>query len=92
MTVVQMNSHVVYLLGEVARQGPIPLTRDLRVLDALSSAGGFGPFADKDDIRILRRTAAGIQEFRFDYDAYLAGQTPEANLLLQRGDTIVVPQ
>jgi polysaccharide export outer membrane protein len=92
VTVTQMNSYVVYVLGEVARQGPIPLTRNLRVLDALSTAGGFGTFADRDDIRILRRSSKGIQEFRFDYDAYLKGQVPEANLLLQRGDTIVVPQ
>ena len=62
------------------------------MLDALATAGGFGPFADRDDIRILRRGPNGIEEYRFDYDDYLAGNTPEANLLLQRGDTIVVPQ
>jgi polysaccharide export outer membrane protein len=92
VTVTQMNSHVVYLVGEVMRSGAIPLSRNLRVLDALSIAGGFGPFADKDDIRILRRSPNGIQEFHFDYDAYLSGDVPEANLLLHRGDTIVVPQ
>lgn len=92
VTVSAMNSHQVFLLGEVARKGPLPLTRDLRVLDALASAGGFSVFADKNDIRILRRTPQGIVEYRFDYDAYLAGDAPETNLRLQRGDTIVVPE
>jgi polysaccharide export outer membrane protein len=92
VTVSEMRSQVVYLLGEIARQGPVQLTRNLRVLDALSLGGGFGAFADRDDIRILRRTPAGILEFHFDYDAYLSGEIPEANMLLQPGDTIVVPQ
>jgi polysaccharide export outer membrane protein len=92
VTVSAMNSHQVFLLGEVGRQGPLPLTRHLRILDALASAGGFSAFADKNDIRILRRTAQGIVEYQFDYDAYLAGDSPESNLLLHRGDTIVVPE
>ena len=92
VTVSGMNSQQVFLLGEVARQGPLSLTRDLRVLDALATAGGFSPFADKNDIRILRRTPQTIVEYHFDYDAYLAGDAPETNMLLQRGDTIVVPE
>jgi polysaccharide export outer membrane protein len=92
VTVVGVESQVVFVLGEVGREGPITLTRNLRVLDALSTAGGFSSFADKGDVRILRRTANGIEEYRFDYDAYLAGDAPESNLLLQQGDTIVVPE
>jgi polysaccharide export outer membrane protein len=92
VTVIGMDSRVVFMLGEVGREGPIPLRRNLRVLDALSTAGGFSSFADKGDVRILRRTANGIEEYRFDYDAYLAGRAPESNLLLQQGDTIVVPE
>jgi polysaccharide export outer membrane protein len=92
VTVSAMNSHQVFLMGEVGRQGPLPLSRHLRVLDALASAGGFSTFADKNDVRILRRTPQGIVEYQFDYDAYLAGDAPESNLLLQRGDTIVVPE
>jgi polysaccharide export outer membrane protein len=92
VTVLHVASHQVFVLGELARQGPIPLTRSLRVLDAISIAGGFSPFADTDDIRVLRRTDEGVAEYRFDYDAYLTGRAPESNLLLRSGDTIVVPQ
>jgi polysaccharide export outer membrane protein len=84
-------SPTVFVLGGVARQGSIPLTHNLRVLDAISVAGGFTQFADRGDVRVLRRTSNGLVEYRFDYDAYLDGETPSSNFLLQRGDTIVVP-
>lgn len=86
-----VGSPIVFLLGGVGRQGPIPLTRNLRVLDAISMAGGFAQFADRGDVRVLRRTSNGLVEHRFDYDAYLDGDAPESNFLLQPGDTLVVP-
>jgi len=87
----EVASPQIFLLGGVARQGAIPLARNLRVLDALAVSGGFTQFADRGDVRVLRRTANGLVEHRFDYDAYLGGKAPESNFLLQPGDTIVVP-
>lgn len=89
--VTDVRSKRVHVIGEVPRSGGIALTQDMRVLDAISSAGGFTPYADKDDVKILRRTGGGLVEYRFDYDAYLRGSNPESNMLLQPGDTIVVP-
>ena len=61
------------------------------MLEAIAAAGGFGPFADKGDIRIVRRNADGTEvEYRFDYDAYIRGQAPGTNIVLQHGDTIIV--
>ena len=91
VTVSKVESPTVFLLGGVARQGSMPLTTNLRVLDALSAAGGFTQFADRGSVRVLRRTANGLVEHRFDYDAYLDGDAPESNFLLRPGDTIVVP-
>jgi len=91
VVVSEVASPIVFLLGGVARQGPISLTRNLRVLDAISHAGGFAQFADRSDVRVLRRTSNGLVEHHFDYDAYLKGKAPESNFLLKPGDTIVVP-
>jgi polysaccharide export outer membrane protein len=93
VVVVQMNSRFVSVIGEVGGQDTrVPLTRDLRVLEAIAQAGGFGPFADKSDIRIVRRNADGTEsEYRFDYGAYIRGRAPGTNIVLQHGDTIVVP-
>jgi len=91
VVVSEVGSPIVFLLGGVGRQGPVPLTHNLRVLDAIAYAGGFAQFADRSDVRVLRRTANGLVEHRFDYDAYLDGDAPESNFLLRPGDTIVVP-
>lgn len=89
--VVQMLSKRVFVLGEVVHSGPVPLVSNLRVLDAISVAGGFTPFAKRSGIRVIRKVGGGEQEFDFDYDAYLRGSAPDSNILLQPSDTIVVP-
>ncbi len=87
----QINSKAVYVLGEVARQGRMPLTTGMRVVDAISVAGGFSAFAGKDRIKVIREHG-GAQEFVFDYDAFVKGKNLEQNILLLPGDRIVVPE
>jgi polysaccharide export outer membrane protein len=89
--VVEQINKAVYVLGEVAQQGPILLASDLRVTDAISAAGGFGIYADKKGVKVIRRAPEGEVEYRFNYDDYVAGKAPGTNLLLIPGDTIVVP-
>jgi polysaccharide export outer membrane protein len=83
----------VYVQGEVQRPGPVSLATQLSVVDAITASGGFTPFADEDDIRIIRRDAQGQEtEYGFDYKAYLRGRAPGTNINLQPGDLVVVPQ
>jgi polysaccharide export outer membrane protein len=90
--VLQMNSQFVSVLGGVNREGRIPLTREMRVLEALAASGGFTTFADKDNVRIVRRDASGGEhEYLFDYGAYIKGKAPGTNIVLANGDTIIVP-
>ncbi len=91
VVVTQIRSKRVYMLGEIVRTGPLSLDTELRILDAISMAGGFSVFADKNNIKVLRRTDHGLVEYRFDYDAFIDGSEPEDNLILAPGDTIVVP-
>jgi hypothetical protein len=40
----------------------------------------------------VRRNGDGTEtEYRFDYYAYIRGRAPGTNIVLQHGDTIVVP-
>lgn len=91
VVVSQVNSKRIYLIGNIARPGSLPLNQNLRILDAIALAGGFREFADKGGVRILRQNGSGVDEYRFDYDAFLDGKLPESNLLLRPHDTIVVP-
>lgn len=88
----QMNSRTVSLMGAGAvRQGLVPLGRRMRVLDAIVAMGGFSVWAKKNRVTVLRETPAGREEYRFNYEAYVDGKAPGTNLLLQPGDTIIVP-
>ena len=89
----RMDSQFVLLMGDGLKANrQVPLTRDLRVLDAIALGGGFSSFAKRDDIRIVRRHQDGTEvEYRFDYDAYIKGKAPGTNIVLQNRDTVIVP-
>jgi polysaccharide export outer membrane protein len=93
VVVQQTNSHTVTVVGGVARSGQIALTRQMRVVEAIATMGGFNPFAKKDRIKIIReKPGGGTEEYVFNYGAYSAGKAPDSNLLLRPGDTIIVPE
>ncbi len=88
----EINSKLIYVIGEVAREGPIVFRSDMRILDALATAGGFRPFAGKDRIKLIReQNGNGSVEFIFDYDQFVAGESLDQNVRLLPGDRIVVP-
>ena len=88
----EIRSKSVHVVGEVGRPTVIQLVVDMRVLEVIAMAGGFTPYADKSDIRILRPNPDGsVVEYRFNYKAFLKGDHPESNMRMQPGDTIVVP-
>ncbi len=90
--VTRVGSKNVYVMGEVAREGAIPLQPQMRVLDALAISGGFSPFAGKNRIKIIRGHGSPPAEFTFDYDAFVDGKDVAQNILLLPGDQIIVPE
>ena len=88
----QINSHTVTVVGGVARSGQIPLVRQMRVLDAIATLGGFTVFARKNRIKIIRQNGNETIEYVFNFGAFSSGKAPASNLLLQPGDTVVVPE
>jgi polysaccharide export outer membrane protein len=85
----EINSQRVYMLGEVSRQGAYPLLPGMTVLQALSSSGGFTQFANVKKIYVLRVENGKQQKYPFNYKRAL--ESPDQNILLKAGDTIVVP-
>lgn len=81
----------IYVIGKVTRPGDFPLIGPLDVMQALSLAGGATPFADTNDIRILRRSGDHQSSIPFRYDDIERGRKLDQNILLQSGDTVVVP-
>jgi len=91
VTVTEINSRRVYLTGEVARAGALPLLPGMTVLQALSSAGGFTQFAKTKNIYVLRTEGGKQVKHPFNYKEVVKGNLQDQNILLQPGDVIVVP-
>jgi polysaccharide export outer membrane protein len=82
----------IYVTGEVTHPGAFVMTSPTNIMQALSMAGGLTEFAKKNDILLLRREANGhTRSLPFEYGAVEDGENIESNILLQSGDTLVVP-
>ena len=91
VSVIQSNSMNIYVVGKVRNPGRFSIPVDVNVLQAMAMAGGPDKFADTDDIKIFRNEGGKTHIFKFDYDDVVAGKRLEQNILLQRGDVVVVP-
>jgi polysaccharide export outer membrane protein len=79
------------VLGKVNRPGEFMFSKPVDVMQALALAGGATPFAEVNDIRILRREAGVLRSLSFRYAEVERGRELAQNVLLQSGDTVVVP-
>ncbi|HTV50500.1 MAG TPA: polysaccharide biosynthesis/export family protein [Steroidobacteraceae bacterium] len=92
VAVKQVGGNHVYVVGKVQRPGEYPFVRPLDVMQALSLAGGATPYAALNSITILHRERDGEQRaIRFRYSEVARGHDLTQNILLQSGDTVVVP-
>lgn len=87
----QVNSQLVYVLGRVNTPGRLMLSSNINVLQALAMAGGFNPFADRSNVKIIRYEGDKTKVIKFDYDYVVKKEKPELNFGLKRGDVIIVP-
>jgi polysaccharide export outer membrane protein len=81
----------VFLIGSgTGRNGAFPLKGNESILQLITRMGGLGIFADRSNIRIVRREGAKITEYIVDYDAIIKGDLRQ-DLLLRPGDRIIIP-
>lgn len=82
---------VIYVMGEIRRPGPIPLSKDLNVLKALALAGGFTPFAAPGKVIVIREEDEKKVTLRVDVADLLKGGEGK-DVVLKAGDVIHVPE
>jgi polysaccharide export outer membrane protein len=85
------NGNRVFVIGKVNRPGDFALNRPIDVMQAISLAGGVTPFANSNGIRVLHRDGLRQNSVRFRYSDVANGRHLEQNILLQSGDTVIVP-
>jgi polysaccharide biosynthesis/export protein len=93
VTVVVSNTegNKAYVIGKVLKPGPVQLTGSTTVLQAISLAGGVDKFADLNTIKVLRGSGKAQSTLSVNYNSLLKGQNLDSNILLNSGDTVLVP-
>jgi polysaccharide export outer membrane protein len=86
-----VNGNRVYVIGKVNHPGDYMMVRPTDVTQAIALAGGTTPFADTDGIKVLRRDASRQTVYLYRYTDIEHGRRLEQNIVLQGGDTVVVP-
>lgn len=90
VTVVEVRSKMVYITGEVNKPGAYSVASPLNVLQLIARAGGLSDFANRKSIYVLRAGDRNTR-LRFNYKEVIKGKHNEQNVVLQAGDTVVVP-
>ena len=90
VSVVDVRSRQVYVLGQVAKPGGYPLVAPITVLQLISEAGGLGTYAHRKGIFLLRTVDGVSTKIKFNYDDVIRGNSKQS-IELQPGDTVVIP-
>ena len=91
VSIKEVLGNKIYVIGQVNAPGTFIVNPQVDVLQALSMAGGTTPFADLNNIRILRRNNSQQSAFSFNYKEVVGGRNLEQNVMLNSGDVVVVP-
>ena len=88
----EINSRKVFVTGEVATPGAYDLPPRAKLMQILAMAGGLTPYA-KGRVVVLRDRDGDGKDRRYEVqlDTIISGRKPGDNLVLQPGDTLVVP-
>ncbi len=91
VSVDKISGYTVFVLGEVESPGQFTLGRYVDVVQALTLAGGFTPYASNRNIQVLRRQDGREVTYEFDFRDVSRGRSLEQNIILQSGDVVLVP-
>jgi len=88
----EINSRKVFVTGEVKSPGAFDLQPRTKLMQVLAMAGGLTPYA-KGKVVVLRdsRDGRGDRRYEIDLNQIISGKKSSDNLVLQPGDTLVVP-
>jgi polysaccharide export outer membrane protein len=86
-----INSLSAYVIGKVNRPGQFPINLDTSVMQILAMAGGLTPYASSGKILVLRQQGQETTRIGFNYKEVEKGENLGQNIILKRGDVVVVP-
>lgn len=84
----------VYVFGPVRNPGPveIPANENFTAGKAILRVGGFGDFANRKKVQIVRKTDSGNKTFVVNMENVLEKGKTEEDVTLEPEDFVIVPQ
>ncbi|GJM45205.1 MAG: hypothetical protein DHS20C21_20470 [Gemmatimonadota bacterium] len=93
LNVLAFGQRNAYVLGQVARSGPIDLQQRMTLTQAIAQVGSFSPDAKLGTVVLIRRkTENTAQAYRLDLRGVLDGKSLAADVVLQPDDVVWVPK
>lgn len=90
LTVLEINSRKISVLGQVAHSGSIKFTPGMTVTEAIAQSGGFAPMARKNMVKVTRQMAGKSEIYKLPVEMIAEGARP--NFPVMPGDEIFVPE
>jgi polysaccharide export outer membrane protein len=90
LTVVEVNSRKLSVLGQVARSGTIRFTPGMTIVEAIAQSGGFSPMARKNMVKVTRFIDGRKETYKIPVEMIGEGKRP--NFPVMPGDEVFVPE
>jgi polysaccharide export outer membrane protein len=90
ITVLEINSRKLSVLGQVLRSGTIKFTPGMTITEAIAQSGGFSPMARKNMVKVTRNVAGKAAIYKIPVEMIAEGSRP--NFPMMPGDEVFVPE
>lgn len=87
-------SQQVRVVGEATRPQAIPFRSNMTLLDVMIAVGGLTEYAAGDSARLIRydKASNSQKEYAVKIESLLKGGKTNANIAVQPGDVIIIPE
>lgn len=89
--VLTINSLKIVVSGNVNSPGVYTVGGEIRLVEAITRAGGLSIVADPKRILVVRKQSGVEKYYQINYAAILNGEDTKQNILIYPGDSILVP-
>lgn len=90
LTVLEINSRKLSVLGQVGKTGTLRFTPGMTITEAIAQSGGFSPMARKNMVKVTRNVSGVKHIFKIPVEMIAEGSRP--NFPMLPGDEVFVPE
>jgi len=90
LSVVEINSQKLSVMGQVAHSGSIKFTPGMMITEVIANSGGFSPMARKNMVKVTRLVKGSKEIYKIPVEMIAEGSRP--NFPVMPGDEVFVPE